>query len=275
MSVEGVRISALRNRGAAVARGEILAFLDADCLASPEWLTNSLRILEDRREGIVGAHYQIPDDATWVGRVWCQDRLTEKVGDVSYVPAGDLLIHRDLFFQVGGFDESIQTNEDYEFCQRALLAGLTVRSYPELRVVHLGTPRTLLGFYKKQRWHGTHVLTVFLRDPKKRKNLRPVLLSVYTFGCLMGLMAGAVWGIFSRSWWISCTFAAMQVLPLMAIAVGRSVLRGKWSDVLLLTILYLTFGIARANCLLKYKAWTSAWQDNRRGRWITGSGSTA
>lgn len=253
ISVEGVRISALRNRGAAEARGEILAFLDADCLAPPEWLTNSLRLFEDGREGIIGAHYQIPDDATWVGRVWCQDRLTEKVGDVSYVPAGDLLIHRNQFFQVGGFDESIQTNEDYEFCQRALLMGLTVKSYPELRVVHLGTPRTLLGFYKKQRWHGTHVLTVFLRDPKKRKNLRPVLLSVYTFGCLIGFIAGAAWGIFSGWWWISCTFAAMLVLPLMAIAVRRSVPRGKWSEVLPLTILYLAFGMARASSLLKYK----------------------
>lgn len=258
ISVEGVHISALRNRGAAEARGEILAFLDADCLAPPEWLTNSLRVFEDRREGIIGAHYQIPDDATWVGRIWCQDRLTEKVGNVSYVPAGDLLIHRDRFFQVGGFDESIQTNEDFEFCQRAHAAGLPVQAYPELRVVHLGTPRSLRDFYRKQRWHGTHVLKVFLRDISKGHNLRPVVFSFYTLLCLGGILSGLVGGVFGASMKFPAVFTAMLILPLVAIAFVRSAPRGNWSDVLPLTILYLTFGIARANCILRYSIWGSA-----------------
>jgi len=258
ISLKRVHISALRNRGAAEARGKILAFLDADCLALADWLTNALRLFEDHGEGIIGCHYQIPDDATWVGRVWCQNRLTERVGNVSYVPSGDLLIDRELFFQVGGFDESLQTNEDFEFCQRVIAAGFTVKSYQELRVVHLGTPRTLLGFYKKQRWHGTHVFAVFLRDPRKRKNLRPVLLSVYTLGCLAGLISGVLWGIVSSRWGIPTVFVAMLVLPIMAIAVWRSASLRKWSDVLPLTLLYLVFGLARANCLLKYKTWTTA-----------------
>src|SRR5208282_1897857 len=151
--------------------------------------------LEEFGSGIVGAHYEIPEDATWVGRVWCEDRSAEKVGDVSYVPAGDLLLRREVFSQLGGFDESIQTNEDLELCRRAASAGFTVRSYPQLRVVHLGTPRTLEGFYRKQRWHGTHVLTVFLRDPEKRRNRRPVILALYTVSCLILVLGGCIWGL--------------------------------------------------------------------------------
>lgn len=258
ITVAGVRISALRNRGAREARGKFLAFLDADCIAPPNWLVNAASIFARDSSGIIGAHYEIPRDATWVGRLWCQDRLSERVGDVSYVPGGDLLITKDCFLEVGGFDESIQTNEDLELCQRVIEKGWPVRAYPELRVTHLGTPRTLIGFYRKQQWHGTHVFTVFLRDPQKRKNVKPVMLAVYTLACFAGSILGAVWGALQPEWWAVCIFPAALILPLVGIAGFRSVARKRWADILPLTALYLTFGIARASSLLRYKTWKSA-----------------
>lgn len=255
LGVSGVHISELRNRGAALATGRFLAFLDADCIAHSNWLTNANRLLEDAGPGIVGAHYQIPEDATWVGRVWCEDRSTEKVGDVSYVPSGDLLLRREAFLQLGGFDESIETNEDFELCRRAATAGFTVRSYPDLRVVHLGTPRTLQGFYKKQRWQGTHVFTVFLRDPEKRRNRRPVALSLYTVLCLILLFGGSLWGLWTGRWLFALLFLVVYIGPFLLISCVRTIPRGKWGETLALTVLYLTFGLARAESILRVRAW--------------------
>jgi len=45
-------------------------------------------------------------------------------GEVSHVPAGDLTMRRRISLRVGGFDETIQTNEDYELCERVRAAGM-------------------------------------------------------------------------------------------------------------------------------------------------------
>jgi len=265
LKVAKVHISAARNRGAAEARGKFLAFLDADCLAPPNWLSSALRLLQESEASIIGAHYGIPDDSTWVGRLWTQDRFASRTGEVSYLPAGDLLVNRETFSSIGGFDESIQTNEDFDLCERARAVGLSVRSHPELKVIHLGTPRTLSAFYRKQRWHGMHVFTVFLRDPDKRKNRRPVLLAIYTVACLAGIMAGVLAALAGASWNISMLSALLLTAPLVGVALTKSVRRRKWSEVIPLALLYLTFSIARARSLLNYKTWKPSHRSSRAG----------
>ncbi|MCU1240400.1 MAG: hypothetical protein JWO71_1126 [Candidatus Acidoferrum typicum] len=258
LTLEKAHISALRNRGASQARGTILAFLDADCLAPPEWLTTATETINNSGAGVCGAHYRIPDDATWVGRIWTNDRLHGREQNVSYVPGGDLIIRADAFRRLGGFDESIQTNEDFELCQRVMEDGLPVRSHPGLGVVHLGTPRTLAGFFRKHRWHGTHVLTVFLRDPDKRKNRRVVAVSVYTLLGTLGLLGCLVFAILQRSWILFDAFALLLVLPIFLMVAARLIPRGRWLEIPGLTLLYLTFCVARASSLIRPGSWTAA-----------------
>ena len=249
----GVRISGLRNLGAQEAQGAIVAFLDADCLARSDWLERILELAPANGVGVVGAHYLLPDDSTWIGQTWHRYQEAEKSGEVSHVPAGDLIMRREDFLRLGGFDETIQTNEDYELCERVRKAGMTVQACPQIGVVHLGTAQSLGVFFRKQAWHGTHVMKVFLRNVSGSHNRKAVAFAAYTLLCLAGIVTGIAWSFFAGSWLFPLSATAALLLPPAALSIRQTTSSGKVFDFFPLLALYTTYGIARAWALLNIR----------------------
>jgi GT2 family glycosyltransferase len=196
----------------------------------------------------------LPENSSWVGRTWHRYQEAEKSGEVSHVPAGDLIMRREDFLRLGGFDDSIQTNEDYELCERARAAGMSVRAFPQIGVVHLGTAQSLRVFFRKQAWHGTHVVKVFLRNVSGSHNLKAVLFAVYTALAIATMVAGLAWAaLASGPWWVAMAAAAALLLPPATLSARQVIAGKKWHDFFPLAALYLTYGIARAKALLSVK----------------------
>src|SRR3569832_472641 len=149
--IPGVNVSSLRNFGAQKGNGEIYAFIDADCLADAQWIRNAVSFLEGQG-CITGSKCQVPLNSGWVEKTWFSQRENE-VTEVPYINSGNLIVPANIFKSINGFNESLVTGEDYEFCLRAKRITKVI-SNDNIRVIHLGNPKTLRQFLKREMWHG-------------------------------------------------------------------------------------------------------------------------
>ncbi len=167
-------ISKMRNYGAFQSNGDIICFVDSDCLVENNWASIIVEIfLKEPEIGILGAYYDLGDNPNWIENTW--NALKKDIsGEVSFLSAGNMAIKRGLFEKINGFDESLETGEDWDICQRVINKGYQVICEPRLKVKHLGNIKSLKTIILKERWYGQGMYDVL----KGRKYSKPLLISV-------------------------------------------------------------------------------------------------
>ncbi|MHB8407142.1 MAG: glycosyltransferase family 2 protein [Acidiferrobacterales bacterium] len=151
----GGTIASLRNFGAQQALGEILVFLDADVDLTKSWqlhISKAMRELNSGSSVITGSHCTAPTDGTWIERFWFRNFAV--LAETTHIGSGHLIIRRDHFLRLSGFDASLDTGEDYEFCRRALARGAVLINEQNLEVIHRGFPKGIIAFVRREAWHG-------------------------------------------------------------------------------------------------------------------------
>ena len=163
ISVPDGSVARCRNIGAGLAKGETIAFVDADCVIAEDWLAVALSHFDDAGVAAVGAPTLPPRAATWVQRAWALHRhRNNHRGSVAWLPTENLLVRRTALLAIGGFDETLSTCEDVDFCYR-LGTRHRIVNEPRLRSVHLGEASTLARFFRKEAWRGRGSVPGFLR----------------------------------------------------------------------------------------------------------------
>lgn len=248
LSLPRCSIAAVRNFGANAAHGRLLAFLDADCAPRPGWLEAVLR--HGAGAGIIsGSAYLPPPNANWLARAWAGHEQRFSCGVVSYVPGGTMILQRQDFFQWNGFDEALRTNEDVEFCARARFMGARIEAWPDLAVVHWGTPSRLWQFFRKQHWHGADVGQVFFASLPSLVNVKAVGFALSSVVFAAGVAAGAIWWIAGKGPSLLAASAVGLAFPPLLLATASVRRRAAWHDAPALTLLFLLYGLARAAAL--------------------------
>jgi len=137
--------AAARNAGAAECGSELVAFLDSDCMAEPDWLEALVPELADAAVAAAGGRVVAAAEGAWLERyeavrspldLGTTRAAAQPRAPVPYLVTANLVVRRSAFKAAGGFDPALRCGEDVDLCWRLSAAGHRLSYQPAGRVRH-------------------------------------------------------------------------------------------------------------------------------------------
>lgn len=138
-TVRNAGASQARNVGATVATGDYLAFLDDDDLWGKEYLEKAARLIEQDPCDILVARLDLLTEAGGVPwRMLTKETLNRHslLRSNPGVTGSNMVIRRDFFLALGGFNPLLRTGEDKGLLLDALEAGAEIRLVQSMQAMH-------------------------------------------------------------------------------------------------------------------------------------------
>lgn len=240
----GATISTLRNRGAEHANGDFLAFIDSDCTLCVGWRTAVVNSLTDESVHATGSIVDSSDNSTWVERALQSERFMTK-RKINYINSGNFIIRGSIFKEVGGFNESLKTDEDYDIGARINAKGYNIYHDSAIRVIHSGNAKTLGEHFRRKLWHSTSLLDTAFKYGIDKAFIM-TLLFILIHLSLIVIMPLVLLKKMSFGYFI----ALMLSVPIMT-AIYRVISFNNYRYFIPIIILYYVFYLARSLAIVK------------------------
>jgi GT2 family glycosyltransferase len=244
------------NRAIAAAHGESILRLDGHSLPYPDYVARCLEVLEATGAANVGGQWDIrPSGSSWLAkaiavavahRLGAGDaryRTSGVAGEVETVPFG--AFPRAWLERVGGYDEFLLTNEDYELNLRLRQAGGRIWFDPQIRSIYFARP-SIPALARQYLRYGYWKARMIVRHPRSlrwRQALPPLFV---------GLTAGAA--LLAAAWPPALRLLGVQWLAYLAVlllaAAREASRRQDWALLVGLSLAFVTIHLCWGSAFL-------------------------
>ena len=163
----------------------------------------------------------------------------------------NLVVRRDVFLSVGGFNEQLVTAEDVDLCYRLGVHG-TIMGNPAMGAIHWGEAPDLSTFWKKEVWRGKGNFSGLRFHGFRWDELPSLGYPLYILGLCVALVIGSIWDLVQGQLLVSLPCLALLLFPAFFLLALRTAWFAKSVAIILpLFVLYLVYGFARAYSALK------------------------
>lgn len=162
-----------RNNGAKIANGEILVFTDSDTVPHKDWLKNLTSPFENKNIVATTGTYSIENKGSKLAQL-IQEEIEykhSKYNDfVAFGGSYNLAIRKDLFFDIGGFNEEYKnaSGEDVDISYKIINKGYKIKFVKDAIVGHYH-PENTIKYLKTQFKHGFWRAKLYFDHPNKVK----------------------------------------------------------------------------------------------------------
>ena len=179
--MEHAGLSAARNRGADISKGEVIVYTDDDCQPDADWLMRLAQAFDDPRWVAAGGPNLPPPPRNATERCVaaapggpCHVLLNDE--EAEHLPGCNLAIRKDALLRIGGFDAMFHAaGDDVDICWRLREDGGKLRFVPGAVVWH-HRRFTFSAYLKQQRGYGHAEALLMKKHPNR-----------------FGMMGGARW----------------------------------------------------------------------------------